>query len=464
LRKQAENLIIRSVQYEAFADEIELITKQKALPKGSLTKLNPIIEESGILRVGGRLSRADLSDKERHPVVLPGSHHVTALLVKLCHQQTKHQGRHFTRGRIRAAGYWTIGEKRLVNRVIHECVSCRKLRGKLAYQNMADLPSERLTPAPPFTYVGLDVFGPWQVVTRRTRGGVAKNKRWAVIFTCLTVRAVHIEIIEAMDTSSFLNALRRFLALRGSVSQFRSDCGTNFVGAQTDLATALQEMKNEQISSYLARQECEWLFNPQHASHAGGIWERVIGMTRKILDAMLHELPTKQLTHEVLTTLMAEVSAIMNSRPLVPVSTDTEAPEILSPSMILTQNPSPLPPPPGKFTPKDLHAAQWRQVQYLANVFWARWKREFLPLLQVRRKWTQDQPNLRIGDLVFLKDKEIARNEWPIAMVTKVFPSEDGKVRKIEVTTAREGSKRCYDRPVTEVVLIISVDELNKEH
>jgi hypothetical protein len=100
---------------------------------------------------------------------------------------------------------------------------------------MADLPSERLTPAPPFTSVGLDVFGPWEVVTSRTRGGVAKNKHWAVIFACLTVRAVHIEIIEAMDTSSFLNALRRFLALRGPVSQFRSDCGTNFVGAQTEL-------------------------------------------------------------------------------------------------------------------------------------------------------------------------------------------------------------------------------------
>jgi hypothetical protein len=124
LRKQAENLIIRSVQYEVFADKIELITKRKAPPKGSpLTKLNPIIDESGILHVGGRLSRADLSDKERHPVILPGSHHITALLVKLCHQQTKHQDRHFTCGRIHTAGYWTIGEKHLVNRVIHECVS-----------------------------------------------------------------------------------------------------------------------------------------------------------------------------------------------------------------------------------------------------------------------------------------------------------------------------------------------------
>jgi hypothetical protein len=144
----------------------------------------------------------------------------------------------------------------------------------------------------------------------------------------------------------------------------------------------------------MARQECEWLFNPPHAG--------------LILDAMLHELPTKQLTHEVLTTLMAVVSAIMNSRPLAPLS--TEAPEILSPSMILTQKPSPLPPP-GKFTPKDLHAAQWRQVQYLANVVWARWKREFLPLLQVRWKRTKDQPNLRIGDLVLLQETS-GQSRW----------------------------------------------------
>ena len=179
---------------------------------------------------------------------------------------------------------------------------------------------------------------------------------------------------------------------------------------------------------------------------------------------MLHELPTKQLTHEVLTTLMAEVVAIMNSRPLMPVSTDPKAPKILSPSMLLTQKPSPLPPPPGKFTPKDLYATQWRQVQYLANVFWARWKREFLPLLQVRRKWTQKQTNLCVGDLVLLKDREIVRNEFPMALVTKVFPSEDGEVRKIEVTTAREGTKQRYERPVTEVVVIVSVNELNKEH
>lgn len=80
---------------------------------------------------------------------------------------------------------------------------------------MADLPIDQLTPAPPFSYVGLDVFGPWLISARQTRGGIANSKHWAVLFTCLTTRAIHIEVIESMDTSCSINALRRFLALRG---------------------------------------------------------------------------------------------------------------------------------------------------------------------------------------------------------------------------------------------------------
>ena len=112
---------------------------------------------------------------------------------------------------------------------------------------MANLPPERVTPAPPFSNVGMDVFGPWTVATRRTRGGAAQSKRWAVIFTCLAIRAVHIELIESLDTSSFINALRRFMAIQGPVKQLRCDCGTNFVGARNELEATLTEMS--QMSS-----------------------------------------------------------------------------------------------------------------------------------------------------------------------------------------------------------------------
>ena len=105
---------------------------------------------------------------------------------------------------------------------------------------MADLPADRVSPAPPFSYVGLNEFGPWQICARHTRGGLARDKRWAVLFTCMSTRAIHIEVIESMDTSSYINALRRFLAIRGSVIQLHSYCETNFVGARNELQAVLK--------------------------------------------------------------------------------------------------------------------------------------------------------------------------------------------------------------------------------
>ncbi len=230
-RRRAQILIVRNLQNKSFSEELDCLEKKKGLPKTTpLLKLSPVIDPEGLLRVGGRLERADLTHEERHPLILPGKHHATSLIVKHCHEEVKHQGRHFTHGMIRGKGFWIVGGKRLVNRVINQCLNCRRLRGKLQDQKMADLPTERLTPSPPFTYVGLDVFGPWEVTARRTRGGHANSKRWAVIFTCFSTRAIHIELVEGMDTSSFINALRRFMAFRGHVEQIHSDCGTNFIG------------------------------------------------------------------------------------------------------------------------------------------------------------------------------------------------------------------------------------------
>ncbi len=243
------------------------------------------------------------------------------------------------------AGFWIIGGKRLISSVLHHCVTCRKLRGKMEEQVMADLPPERLNIDPPFTYVGLDVFGPWMVRARRTRGGHAESKRWAILFTCMSVRAVHIEIIESMDTSSCINALRRFFAIRGPAKQLRSDCGTNFVGASKELGLSKLQQE-ERILRYLGEQNCSWEFNPPHSSHRGGSWERMIGVARRILDCILLR-EHAPFSHEVLCTLMAEVSAIINARPLIPVSTDPQSPFILTPAMLLTQKGA-VPSPPGE--------------------------------------------------------------------------------------------------------------------
>ncbi|XP_076879123.1 uncharacterized protein LOC143527737 [Brachyhypopomus gauderio] len=458
--EKAKILVIKNVQHECFSKELNCIAKGQSLPsQSSLRKLCPVVDHSGLLRVGGRIMQSKLGIEETNPIIIPGRHHLSTLLVRRYHESVKHQGRHFTEGAIRAGGFWITGAKRCIARFLFSCVTCRKLRGKTEHQQMADLPAERLQAAPPFTYVGVDIFGPWEAVSRRTRGGHACSRRWAALFCCMCTRAVHIEIIESMSASSFINALRRFFAIRGPAKQIHSDRGTNFVGACHELSMDVSNSSSASVDRYLQEQQCKWVFNPPHSSHMGGTWERMVGVARRILDCMLLQNRSSHLTHEVLTTFMAEVTAVINSRPLIPVSSDPEAPVILSPAVLLTQKTGTPPPPPGEFGRVELLKEEWKRVQSLAETFWSRWRREYLNTLQCRRKWQDNRPNLKEGDIVLMKDNQAKRNEWPMAIITKVSPSQDGKVRKVDVRVFKDGARKVFSRPITEVVLLLSPED-----
>lgn len=262
---KAKHIILQKAQQTAFEKELSTLKAGKPISKqSSLLRLSPVLQND-LISIGGRLKHSE--NLEKSPIVLPKDSHVSLLLTRHYHEQVHHQGRHLTDGAIRAAGLWIIGGKGLVNSVIHKCITCRKLRGKQEEQRMADLPPERLKTCPPFSYVGLDVFGPWTVTSRCTRGGQAQSKRWAIMFSCMSSRAVHIEVIDSLDTSSCVNALRRFFSLRGPAKKLLSDCGTNFIGASKELGM------DKTLKNYLKDQGCSWEFNPPHASQMGGSWE-----------------------------------------------------------------------------------------------------------------------------------------------------------------------------------------------
>ncbi|XP_062590301.1 uncharacterized protein LOC134251896 [Saccostrea cucullata] len=455
--RKAEELIIHHVQLEVYEKEITALKNERPLPRNSpILRLNPSLDEEGMVRVGGRLQHGDFDLGERSPILVPGSHHIAKLLALHFHELTHHQGRHITEGAIRNAGLWITGAKRIVTSLIYKCVICCRGRGKLLTQKMADLPAIRLKPSPPFTYVGVDCFGPWSVTTRRTRGGSADSKRWAALFTCMCCRAVHIEVLEQMNTPSFVNALRRFYAIRGDVKEFYSDRGTNFVGSVRELGINSVNVEDAPIHNLLTDKGTVWRFNPPHSSHMGGTWERLIGVTRRILDAILQENRHVKLTHEVLTTFLAEVSAIVNNRPIVPIATDTESPQVLTPNVLLTQKMGNVSESHMNFDVRDMYTSQWKIVQILANRFWDRWRKEYLQSLQERRKWADTKPNVQEGDIVLMKDAEHHRNFWPLCRVTRVFPSEDHLVRKVELMTFKDGAKRTYVRPITQIVLLLS--------
>lgn len=457
---ETERLIIHTVQMEAFGTEIQAIKEGKSLKGSSVQPLCPILGPDGLLRVGGRLRRAqvgkDFGDLSKHPIIIPKNSHLAKLLILHFHKKVAHQGRHFTEGAVRAAGFWVVAAKRLIMSEISKCVICRMLRGKLGWQQMADLPEDRVRPSPPFSFVGVDTFGPWPIIYRRTRGGAANQKRWALLFTCLVTRAIHIEVIEELSSAAFINALRRFVAIRGPVVQFRSDRGTNFIGATENLSINAEFVERGPVQTFLSKSRTSWKFNPPHASHMGGAWERLIGVSRKILDSMLLR-NRAELTHDVLVTLMAEVCAIVNNRPLLPVSTDPEAPSILTPATLLTMKTTSDVCPFPNFESKEMIRSHWKRVQGLADEFWKRWKMEYLQTLQVRKKWQEDHPNLKPGDVVLMKDRESARNDWPLGIITKAFKSEDGKVRKVELDLMKNGERVTYVRPISELVTLLEV-------
>ena len=455
--QRAEKLILRTLQRENFPDELHCLksaSKDNQKPpvcvkkKSPTYQLSPFLDDDGLIRVGGRLQRADIDLGGRHPILLPKDNHVSRLLIRHFHQEVQHQGRHTTFAAVRSGGYWVVGAHNLVRSAINQCTVCRKLRGRFTTQVMAELPKDRLDAAPPFTNVGMDVFGPWPVTIRKTRSGSSEAKRWAVLFTCMCTRAVHIEVVESLDTSAFISALRRFISLRGPVARLRCDRGTNFIGAEG-------ELNRDKTAQFLATKNCEWVFNPPKASHFGGVWERHIRTIRRVLDSMFAQLGRHQLTHEILVTFMAEACAVVNSRPITSTSSDANDPQALTPAMLLTLKTQPLEAPGGDFIREDLYGRQrWRRVQYLADQFWIRWRKEYLQSLQPRRKWVQDVPNLHSGDVVLLRQREQPRNSWPLARVLKTHPSGDGKVRKVEVLTSIAGTRRTFLRPISELILI----------
>ena len=186
-----------------------------------------------------------------------------------------------------------------------------------------------------------------------------------------------------MGSSPFLRTLR-------ASSCLRCDRGTNFTCAKSELDDAFAELNQEAVQKFVTEQGCEWQLNPPHASHFGGVWERKIGTIRRILAAMFLEIGSSQLTHELLTTLMAEVTGIVNSRPISAIPSDTDEPQPLTPNALLTMKTRPFSPPPGVFTPQDLYPQKrWRRTQYLADQFWIWWRKEYLQNLQMRPKWNE---------------------------------------------------------------------------
>lgn len=465
--QEAEMVIISHVQRQSFPEEIRDLCrnnpvqshedpsgqqKQGCVKKSSaIYKLNPVYTTDGLLRVGGRLSKSAMPEHTKHPLILPKKSHVTDIILRDIHYSTGHSGRSHMLACLYKK-YWVISANSAARSIIHQCVTCRKQRGRVGEQMMSDLPADRITPDdPPFTKVGVDYFGPFEV-----KRGRSLVKRYGVIFTCLSTRAIHLEKADSLDTDSCINAIRRFMSRRGQVKEMRSDNGSNLVGAEKEMRNEINKWNQAQIQDYLLQKNVDWRFNPPAGSHFGGVWERQIRTVRKVMLAVMKE---QQLTDESLITYLCEVEAIVNARPITTVSGDAGDLEPLTPNHLLLLKGKPLLPP-TLTDEKDTYARKrWKQVQYLSDLFWKRWSKEYLCQLQQRQKWIRPRENFKVGDIVIIVDNSKPRNSWQLGRVMSTMPGEDGLVRQVQVKTKTS----TLVRPIAKLCLLLEPDSHDKE-
>jgi hypothetical protein len=288
---------------------------------------------------------------------------------------------------------------------------------------MANLPPCRVIAyEPPFSHVGADMFGP--ILVKQGRSTV---KIWGCIFKCMCSRAIHLEVAPSLETDDFINALRLFIARRGTPREIRTDCGTNFRGADSELQLSIAKWNENHLQEKLSQRGITWIFNPPHAPQFGGVWERLIKDVKRALKAILKG--------SLVTNHVFQTESILNSRPLTKSSEDASDATAISPAHLLLQKPAVVLPP-GEFDQESvITRKKWRQAQILAKHFWNRCIREYLTTLHLRQKWLSVQRNVRVGDLVLVGNKKIPRGQWPMAIITKVFSGKDNRIRTVELKT-----------------------------
>ncbi|XP_055585356.1 uncharacterized protein LOC129738191 [Uranotaenia lowii] len=388
------------VQREAFPDEVHQLLaqisepnkKQVTVGKGSkLYKLSPYLDEHQVLRVDGRIGAAvNVDNCIKYPVILAKQHRVSDLIIDFYHHcEALSVLQNQQRSTSNSKDGFTSGEVSNVHTTIH------------------------------FRWIGIV----WSTV-----------KRWIALFTCLTVRAVHVEVVFNLSTESCIMAVRRFVGRRGSPLEFYSDNGTNFRGADNVLQQQVSNIE-EGLASTFTNTATKWVFIPPGTPHMGGAWERMVRSVKKAMETSLSS--CRKLNDEGLRTLAIEAEGIVNSRPLTYLPIEAAEQEALTPNHLLIGSSNGVKQPTVEQVDEVLMLKNtWNQIQHQADNFWRRWVREYLPDLTRRTKWQGETRPICVGDLVIIVD-EARRNGWVHGRVNEVIPGQDGRVRKANRQTHR---------------------------
>lgn len=429
--------LVHNAQLETFPNEYNLLVNNKPLPrKNRLLPLSPFLDDNNIIRVGGRLDNSLYEYNVKHPILLCSKHHLTQLIFEMLHRKLLHAGPQLLLATVRQ-NYWPLGGTNLAKAVVRRCIKCFRYKCKIVQPIMGQLPTSRTNLEFPFLNLTVDYAGPVLIADRKGRG-CRLIKSYICIFVCLAVKAVHIELVTELTKEAYMAALYRFVARRGKPRSILSDNGTNFVGASNELHRFLQECN---LASDMAQEGIEFSFVPPYSPHFNGLAEAAVRSTKHHLRRLLELV---HFTYEELATLLVQIEAILNSRPLVPLSTDPLDYSALTPSHFLIGRSLMSVPHPQVLDAKIGRLERYQRVEHLKQQFWQRFNLEYVSLLQQRTKWLCSTGRLDVGTLVLVRDKTQPPLLWLLGRILKAFPGSDGVARVFEIKTKKGVMKRAF--------------------
>ncbi|CAG9105467.1 unnamed protein product [Plutella xylostella] len=415
-----------------------------------IRKLNPFLDENKLIRTGGRIQHSDIPYNQAHPIILPAKDHVTTLIIQHYHLKLLHSGIQNTLYNIRLK-YWPIHGRNEVKKVIHSCVRCIRYRGQVCGQQMSNLPTPRVTLTHVFDKVGMDFSGAIAIRSAMTRN-CKYYKGYICLFVCLATRAIHLELVTDLSAQALICAMKRFISRRGIFSTCYTDNATNFKGSKSELHELYKMFKNDdsysQIIDFCTSNEIEFKFTVPLASHMGGIYEAGIKSVKSLLKRHLY---STKLTYELLYTVIVQIEGIVNSRPLCPLTDLPNDVTCLTPSHFIIGKAMTDLPEPNMLDCNESRLNVYQKDITLKQRFWKEFYSNYLSELQTRNKWLQPRPNLKIGDLVIVKDEMVPPTCWPLGRVISLNMNKtDNLVRSVVILT----SKGQFSRPIHKLILL----------
>ncbi|XP_078357312.1 uncharacterized protein LOC144642205 [Oculina patagonica] len=446
---KAKIWLFKLAQAKMFPDAVGMLQKGKPLPLShSLQPLNPFLDADGLLRVGGRLSQSQKAYLSRHPLILHGKHHLTSLIIQSEHKRLCHAGPKLTLGSLQDL-YHIVGARRAVRKCTRQCVTCQRASPKITTQLMGQVPAARLLPGFANERVSVDYAGPLTLKIGTTRRPTY-YKAYVAIFVCLATESCHIELVSNLTAEAFLAAFRRFVSRKGKPIEIWSDNASCFHRANKDLKELEQCLtaSQESIMNYCSTEGIQWKFSPPTGPHHGSVWENGVKACKRHLKRIVGE---SKLTFEEMTTVLCQIEACLNSRPLFTSldSNDDDGIAPLTPGHFLIGRP--LEALPDQVTKAPISTLKrWQLCQALIQHFWKRWSTEYLNALQRFNKWRRPKRCLRVDDIVLIKDNRTPPCQWPLGRIIRTHPGPDQLVRVVTVKT-KTGT---FVRPVVKLCLL----------